>query len=204
MQDDEAPRRRGRPKSLDRERLVDIAMRAYWEAGPQGVSVNALCQMAGISKPSLYREFGGEDGLMRAALEAYAASVLDRVVGLLDGPGSFAERLDAMASFFAEDPVFAHGCLFTKLRAAKPLAGDDTRALVVAIEADTRAAFAAFLQSARDGGDWAGCVPVALGARYLDAQFGLALASRAAGVPVAEVRAVLDLALSVFVARAAS
>lgn len=204
MQDDEAPRRRGRPKSLDRERLIDIAMRAYWEAGPQGVSVNALCQMAGISKPSLYREFGGEDGLMRAALEAYAASVLGHAVTLLDGPGSFAERLDAMASFFAEDPVFDHGCLFTKLRAAQPLAGDDTGALVVAIEADTRAAFAAFLQSARDGGDWVGCVPVALGARYLDAQFGLALASRAAGVPVAEVRAVLDLALSVFVARAAS
>lgn len=204
MQDDQAPRRRGRPKSLDRDRLIDVAMRAYWEAGPQGVSVNALCQMAGISKPSLYREFGGEDGLMRAALGAYAAEVLGRAVAHLDGPGGFAGRLEALASFFAEDPVFARGCLFTKLRAAREIAGDETRALVAAIEADTRAAFAAFLQAARDGGDWAGCVPVALGARYLDAQFGLALSSRAAGVPVTEVRAVLDLALSVFAPRDAS
>jgi AcrR family transcriptional regulator len=32
--------------------------------------------MAGISKPSLYREFGSEDGLTRAVLDRYAERVL--------------------------------------------------------------------------------------------------------------------------------
>ena len=43
---------------MNAERVLDVAMNAYWHSDPADVSVNAICQMAGISKPSLYREFG--------------------------------------------------------------------------------------------------------------------------------------------------
>ena len=63
---------RGRPKTMNAEQVLDVAMTAYWQSDAADVSVNAICQMAGISKPSLYREFGSEDGLSRAALDRYA------------------------------------------------------------------------------------------------------------------------------------
>ncbi|MEM9757417.1 MAG: TetR/AcrR family transcriptional regulator, partial [Pseudomonadota bacterium] len=74
MNDGEKPQR-GRPKTLDVDKTLDIAMGAYWRSDPADVSLNTICQMAGVSKPALYRQFGNEDGLMRAVLDRYAAQV---------------------------------------------------------------------------------------------------------------------------------
>lgn len=35
------------------------------------MSLNEICRSTELSKSSVYREFGGEDGLMLAALERY-------------------------------------------------------------------------------------------------------------------------------------
>ncbi|MBT5864543.1 MAG: helix-turn-helix transcriptional regulator, partial [Ilumatobacter sp.] len=51
-------------------------MDAYWREGPDAVSLNEICRRAGVSKPGLYRAFGGEDKLLDAALEHYADVVL--------------------------------------------------------------------------------------------------------------------------------
>jgi AcrR family transcriptional regulator len=49
---------RGRPRTMNEEAVLDVAVSAYQKTDPADVSVNAICQMAGISKPSLYRAFG--------------------------------------------------------------------------------------------------------------------------------------------------
>jgi AcrR family transcriptional regulator len=67
-------------------------MTAYWQSDPADVSVNAICQMAGISKPSLYREFGSEDGLTRAVLDSYAERVLSDVFAILQAGGAAGGR----------------------------------------------------------------------------------------------------------------
>jgi AcrR family transcriptional regulator len=59
---------------------------------PADVSVNAICQMAGISKPSLYREFGSEDGLTRAVLDRYAEQVLSEMFAILQAGRGCARR----------------------------------------------------------------------------------------------------------------
>jgi AcrR family transcriptional regulator len=73
--------------------VLDIAMTAYWQTDPADVSVNAICQMAGISKPSLYRAFGSEDGLSRAVLDRYAEQVLSEVFVILHGRTGLRETL---------------------------------------------------------------------------------------------------------------
>ena len=65
------------------EDLLQVAVAAYWHEGPE-VSVNAICQRAGVSKPSLYREFGGEDGLTLAALESYASMVQSQLLAAFE------------------------------------------------------------------------------------------------------------------------
>ena len=116
--------------------------------------------MAGVSKPSLYREFGSEDGLTRAALDRYAGRVLSDVFAILQGGKDLRATLDALVDFACADPRMETGCLFYKMRAGKHRLGPETRARVEEIDAAAHAAYAAFLQSRRDAGDWPGALSV--------------------------------------------
>lgn len=194
MSDPTETPRRGRPKTLDRLAVVETAMNAYWEDGPNAVSLNAICQRAGVSKPSLYREFGNDDGLARAALEHYGAKVLGAVLSTLGGEMPFADKIRAVAKLATGDDVHAHGCLFVKMRAGKRQMGPQTQALIEAMEQVALEAYADALNAAHSTGEWSGAIPVDLAARYLQEQIGLALDQRARGEDPAET---LDLALSV-------
>jgi AcrR family transcriptional regulator len=77
--------RTGRPITRNRTQVLETALNAYWRNDRAAVSVNAVCVLAGISKPSLYREFGSEDGLTAAVLERYRQTVLVRLEALLLG-----------------------------------------------------------------------------------------------------------------------
>lgn len=198
LSDDVPKPARGRPRTMDAGRVLDTAMTAYWQRDPADVSVNAICQLAGISKPSLYRAFGSEDGLARAALDQYAEQVLSDIFAILQGGTGLRGTLDALIDFASDDPRMETGCLFYKMRAGKHRLGPETRARVADIDAAARAAYAAFLRSCRDSGDWPGALSVDAAAGYLAEQIALAITQRAAGEDPARIREMLGLALSVF------
>ncbi len=183
---------------MNNDDVLGVAMAAYWQADPADVSVNAITQMAGISKPSLYREFGSEDGLKLAVLDRYAEAVLSDMFVILHGGKGLRETLDALIDFASDDPRMETGCLFYKMRAGKHRLGPLTRARVEQIDAAGQAAYAAFLQSARDAGEGIGGLPVTAGAMYLGEQIALAITQRAAGEDKTRIREMLTLALSVF------
>lgn len=191
-------RARGRPRIMDAEKVCDVAMAAYWRHDPADVSVNAICQMAGISKPSLYRVFGNEDGLTRAVLDRYAAQVLRDLVAILQRGTGLRRTLDALVAFACADPRLETGCLFIKMRAGRHRLGPATRARVAEIDTAAQAVYAAFLRARRDAADWPGGVPVDTGAAYLGEQLALAIRQRALGENPARIREMLCLALSVF------
>ena len=183
---------------MNAEKVLDVAMSAYWQGDPADVSVNAICQMAGIAKPSLYREFGSEDGLSRAVLERYAEQVLSDMFVILNGKEGFRETLASLIDFASGDPRMETGCLFYKMRAGKHRLGPETRARIEEIDATAQAAYAAFLQSARDAGDLPGGLSVETEAKYLGEQIALAITHRASGEDPGRIREMLTLALSVF------
>lgn len=182
---------------MDPDQVLDVAVAAYWRTDPADVSVNAICEMAGISKPSLYRAFGSEDGLTRAALDRYAADVLADIFAILHAGQGLNDTLAALVDFASDDPRMETGCLFYKMRAGKHRLGAETRARVEEIDADARAAYAAFLRSRREAEDWPGGLTVEAGATYLGEQIALAITQRAAGEDKARIRELLTLALSV-------
>lgn len=183
---------------MNADKVLDVATTAYWQSDPADVSVNAVCQMAGVSKPSLYREFGSEDGLTRAVLDIYAERVLSAVFAILRGGQGLKATLDALVDFASADPRMETGCLFYKMRAGKHRLGPQTRARVEEIDAAAQAAYVAFLQSCRDAGDWPDGLSVEAGARYLGEQLALAITQRASGEDPARIRQMMTLALSVF------
>lgn len=198
MEDQKAAAPKGRPRTTDPAHILDVATDAYWHADPADVSVNAICRLAGVSKPSLYREFGSEDGLTLAVIDRYAERVLSDVFTLLEAAGSFAETLDALVAFACDDPRMATGCLFYKMRNGKHRLGPETRARVDALDAAAREAYERFLRERLAAGEWQGRGTVEVSARYLSEQVGLAITQRASGESSEDVRASLTLALSVF------
>jgi TetR/AcrR family transcriptional regulator, copper-responsive repressor len=181
---------------MNAEDVLQVAMQAYWQEGPD-VSVNAVCQRAGVSKPSLYREFGSEDGLTAAALEHYAGMRQSQLRRLLSSDLSFADKLEAIITFASEDPRNEHGCLFVKMRAARLHLGPKTQAKVAEIEAAAVELYARFFRESRKRGEWPGNYSPDFAAQHLHAQIGLAVSQRALGAKAAMVKPLLECALSV-------
>jgi AcrR family transcriptional regulator len=65
----EPPRRRGRPRTLDRNVGLDVAARLFWEHGYEGTSIADLTAAMGVTPPSLYATFGSKEELYRQALD---------------------------------------------------------------------------------------------------------------------------------------
>lgn len=189
---------RGRPRTMRSDRVLDVATNAYWQGDPADVSLNAICKLAGVSKPSLYREFGSEDGLTRAVLHSYAKRVLADIFAILQGGKGLQDTLDALIDFAAADPRMETGCLFYKMRAGKHRLGPDTRALVEDLDAQARAAYEDMLKVSGVAGDLPKDLSVQAAAQYLGEQVALAITQRASGEDPDRVRQLLMLALSVF------
>ncbi|MEO0693283.1 MAG: TetR/AcrR family transcriptional regulator [Pseudomonadota bacterium] len=198
MSDPDQKPTRGRPRKISGDALLDVAMNAYWRGDPADVSVNAICQMAGVSKPSLYRTFGSEDGLTCAALDRYADQVLSDFFAILQSDADMPATLDRLIDFASADPRMETGCLFYKMRAGKHRLGPVTRARIDDIHAAAIAGYAGFLRARRDAGDWSGPLSIEQGAQYLSEQIALAFTQRASGVDPVSIRHMLRLALSVF------
>lgn len=193
----ESGRRRGRPIARNREHVLETAINAYWQGDYARTSVNAICALAGVSKPSLYREFGNEDGLTAAALERYVHDLFGPIEALLAGPADFVAKLEAMVRFAGEDPRLEAGCLFVKMRSTRSRFGPQTQSCLAAVEARMLQRYAQFFAEAEASGEGGGGIAPELAARYLHEQLGLALSQRSSGTSVESVRALLALAISV-------
>ncbi|WP_442581762.1 TetR/AcrR family transcriptional regulator [Mesorhizobium sp. ASY16-5R] len=66
---DEPPKRRGRPRTLDRNVGLGVAARLFWEHGYEGTSIADLTAAMGVTPPSLYATFGSKEELYNQALD---------------------------------------------------------------------------------------------------------------------------------------
>ena len=117
---------RGRPKTLDRQHTIETAMACYWREGVDVFSVNKICHYAQISKPGLYREFGGEDGLMEAVLNHYREVMVKPLLAMLETDRPFAEVLRDLVVWMTEQHETPPGCLFAKMRTSPTRLGPAT------------------------------------------------------------------------------
>lgn len=106
--DDTGPARRRRPR-LDRETIIDAALRLATEPDPNAVSFRRLGDELGADPTAVYRHFRDKDELIEAAL--------DRLIGAAaDAAGSQAgwrQRLTVAASTYVE-AVTSHPAIGTE------------------------------------------------------------------------------------------
>jgi len=200
---------RGRPKTLDREQAITVAMQAYWGEDVDSISLNEICRRAEISKPGLYREFGSEDGLMKTVLVAYQKQVLARVYQMIAADAPFRQTLDRLVSlvtrssdarFFSDDQSdeqeVPNGCLFVKMRESYRHLGEETRAEIDRAKDEALAVYEDWVERAREKGEFTGDLSSRFAAIYIDAQLSNALSLLARGEPQDEVKQILTVAFS--------
>ena len=65
------PRSKGRPRSFDRAKALEAALRTFWKLGYEPASVPELCSAMGVNPPSMYAAFGSKAALFIEAMEHY-------------------------------------------------------------------------------------------------------------------------------------
>ncbi len=191
---------RGRTRTFDNDKTLDVAIQSYWSKGPTQVSVNEICSLAGVSKPSLYREFKNEDGLMAASLERYTDQVLSHVLGLLRQDRDFQQVLDSLVDYALRQPTESApaGCLFAKMRLDKAILGPRTNQVIETLRESAISAFAKWLAKAKDQEGVVMPASIAVSAAYLDDQLTHLANRMSNGENVDALRGQAKIAFSVF------
>jgi TetR/AcrR family transcriptional regulator, copper-responsive repressor len=190
---------RGRPKTLDRDHVLDVAMDSYWKEDIGSLSLNEICRRSGVSKPGLYREFSNEDGLMKAVLIRYQEQVLSPVQQMLNSDSPFRETLDNLVSFATsvschhESPM---GCLFIKMRESRMHLGEETRAQVDFLEEQGLSTFRDWVKRSKAKGEFSADMSPEFAATYIDAQLMNASSQLAHGEDPQTVKKILLVAFS--------
>ena len=197
MLDTDKKSARGRPKTFDRDRTLEVALDNYWREGPNGMSLNEVCRRALVSKPGVYREFGSEDGLMDAVLTLYSERVLAPIMKLTTEERPFDEMLGTMVDFMTTAPTSGPtGCLLAKMRASPSRLGPVTRAHIERLREASVEAYVGWIEGARARGEFKLSIATTLAAQFIDAQFNNILAQMATGEDPVMVRAQAQLAFA--------
>jgi len=77
------------------ERLIESTRELLWERGYVGTSPKAILERAGAGQGSMYHHFKGKPDLALAAIRRTAEEMRATAAGVLDGPGTPYERVEA-------------------------------------------------------------------------------------------------------------
>ncbi len=190
---------RGRPKTLNRDHVLQVAMKSYWGDGPTAVSINEICRRAGVSKPGLYREFGNEDDLKTAALESYRELVLSQLFEIFEADQPFDEALAALTGLALQDRAqtgLPTGCLFGKMRGCRSELGPKTNGAIDATWSTAQDRMQDWIDRAKRNGQLDRQISTTTATLYVDAQIANAITMQAEGVQKAEISEFLQIAFN--------
>ena len=148
----------GRPVSFDRESTIEAATNLYWQCGVAATSFNEVSRALGVSKPTLYRYFGDEDGLVSAAIQHYVnqrtgdADLLQATGDIrTDLKAWFDRQIDALYERHA-DAAMPTGCLLMECVQLGTAIGKKSRQAVHQAVQEILDMFSERLKAAADAG----------------------------------------------------
>jgi len=151
----ENPRPRGRPRTFDRDEVLDRAITTFWACGYSGASVDNLTDSMGINRPSLYATFGSKHDLFMEVIDRYA-STYGRLP--LNALKSDLDTRKVVAAFFevcircATSKGKPRGCLIASVATIEAEKDTQVREKVSGMFADTDRAIADYFRAAQDDG----------------------------------------------------
>ena len=160
------------------------------------MSVNEVCRRSKISKPGLYREFGGEDGLLASVLELYAELVLSRITVLLESDRPVERVLASYAEGLIYQKGYPPGCLMVEMRMAREQLGPQTLGVLDRLTLELHEAMCRWVEAARQRGAMRTVVDSEGAASHLESQMMLVAIQAHRGGEAALIREQLELSLA--------
>jgi TetR/AcrR family transcriptional repressor of nem operon len=156
-----------RPKTYARGEVLRKATELFSRKGYEGAHLQELVEVTGLNRFSLYKEFGGKEGLFQAALDAYLQQLGELAACLQREPAGVANVRAFYAAILAED--FPHGCLAVNTIREKHVIPPHVYATIERFAASTEASFRRNVAAARERGELAADTDVDALARFLTA-----------------------------------
>lgn len=176
-------RSRGRPRSFDPDVALDRAAELFWTRGFAATSLDDLCEVMGIARPSLYAAFGDKEALYLAATERFRKQMAALYI---DAIRTHATGRDIVLAFFKDaigrytSGELARGCMGVCTATVEAPSHPQVRAALAALVDELDDAFEGTLRRARDRGELAGDLDLRAGARLLSATLhSIAIRARA-------------------------
>ena len=188
---------RGRPKKNNRDEVIEAVMQNYWQDGFHSLSLSEVCRRVSVSKPAMYREFGGEDGLMAAVLSHYHELVVRRILSFIEIEQPFVPAMEGLIIAMTTPQDHPPGCLFTEMRILRQYLAEQALARLEAIEEERRLGFERWYARALTQKQVNPAVSPEAASRYIDAQLTLLLLDMKTGKSPADIRTSAFLAMSV-------
>ena len=84
------------------DRILYKALELFATSGYDATSVRAICEAAGITKPTLYHFYGSKEGVYRSLVDGALEVFRRRLVQEIESPGSPRQRLQRIARCYFE------------------------------------------------------------------------------------------------------
>jgi AcrR family transcriptional regulator len=188
---------RGRPRTFDKGKALETALKLFWQHGYEGTSVAALADAMGIKIPSLYAAFDSKEKLFLQAVQRYSElngrmyhesfarkTAYDVARGILEGEVELVTR-----------PSHPHGCLMIQGALVTSPDSEPIRKLMADMRNMAEGWMADRFKKAIAEGDLpASADPAALACYVMTVNSGLAVQAKS-GVSRRKLQKVVDLAL---------
>ncbi|MEM9203328.1 MAG: helix-turn-helix domain-containing protein [Actinomycetota bacterium] len=96
----------GRPREFDRDTVLEAAVFAFWTSGFKATTVGDLETATGVDRSTLYKSFGGKDGLYRSAADAYiemaSAQLFSKLHDGVDGVEDIVTFIDTLSTSYRD------------------------------------------------------------------------------------------------------
>ncbi|MFI5556309.1 TetR/AcrR family transcriptional regulator [Streptomyces sp. NPDC051738] len=166
------------------DRLIESTRELLWERGYVGTSPKAILERAGAGQGSMYHHFKGKPDLALAAIRRTAEEMRATAAGVLDGPGTPYERIEA---YLRRERDVLRGCPIGRLTMDPDvIASDELRAPVDETLDWLRERLAGIVEEGKEQGQFAdGLDGESIAATIVATVQGGYVLARASGSPAA-------------------
>jgi AcrR family transcriptional regulator len=161
----------GRPRGFDQERVIDSAMRVFWEKSYEGATMADLTEATGLNRSSIHAAFGSKEGLFLKVVERYWEGPMSYIPKALSEPTlpRVVEALIRGMVNFLSIPGNPKGCLSIHGALASGTNGERVMQIMAEWRKSIRGLMKKRIQRAQREGELGGEVEAADYARYIAA-----------------------------------
>ena len=206
----------GRPKKLDRDLLIDIAIYEYWLHGINNVSLSKIANIAKVSRPGIYKEFTDEDGLKYEVIAKYTdvlkTDVIPQYYKAKDVKTMYYHIYSTLGypvdkKYFSgiskskkvKKPIKAKGCLFEKSKLEKYRLNNKSKNAIDSFEKIRKKAFTNYIERLQKTNQLDSSLKLDDVYDYFIAQLSLAQSLDVNGSKKEEIKIIIDTAFSAII-----